>query len=270
MTILAQLWLQEHKPTSFDFWLEDKLRLPETVKDIVGVHRVAERVVFSDTISDVLADMLDAGQIDIKTILTTTRMPAAAIWVEWPEGALRVGALFDCAPNGRIAVIVVAGGERQTPGIIFAGTLDALPMEAQSPAIHLGYVAPKISAEYFECALVEALCGLFFLEQPRLISSEPVSWGAKLQRAREKRGTIPLLEYRRITIKIWAEKKAGHGGAAIALGSTVAGGRRPYHQVTGHFRVIRRETPDVRAIWIDPFFRGDPAVGVLLRERTLA
>ncbi len=38
MTILAQLWLEEHRKTKFDFWLAQRLRLPMTGQDKEGAE----------------------------------------------------------------------------------------------------------------------------------------------------------------------------------------------------------------------------------------
>ncbi len=182
--------------------------------------------------------------------------------------------LLDQAPSGRVAVTVVAGKKHKMSGIIYAGTIDELPMPKGTRAVQLGFstlgpVNAKETQDYFGCTVVEALCGLFLLQQPKVVSVEEIEHGPKLQRARAKRGKLPLLEYRRVQIKIGTIAKRSNASAS-RVDSDDAAGRRRYHRVLGHFRVYGRETPDPHALWIEPYFRGDPSLGIVLHERTLA
>jgi hypothetical protein len=273
MTILAQLWLEDHRKTTYDFLLEHRLQLPVTSRDKETAEHAAERIVFSETISDLFADMMDTGQIDTEIVLTTVRMPAPAVWIEWPHGAIRMGALLDEAPDWRIVIITVAGQKRRANSIIYAGIVDNLPMPKGDRGVHLGFanmgsVESHEQRQFFGGFVMEALFGLFLMQQPKVVRFEDVLHSSAIQHVRMKRGRLPLLEYRRVTVKVGAEERRARTAGQTNESEEITGHRR-YHRVLGHFRVYGRETPDPRALWIDPYFRGDPNVGILLSERTL-
>lgn len=278
MTILAQQWLEDHAPTEFDYWLEARLRLPTKSADVEGAEYAAERVVFENTLCDVIANLMDSGQLGLEVVLQTVRMPCPAIWVEWPHMDVRFGVLLDQGSqvDGPVAVTIVSGKRNSACTILYAGTLTSLPVVAgAAPVAHLGFsamgpVSAPQTQEFFISTVVEALFAVFLLQQPKVIVQQKVQHSPALQKARFKHQRLPLLEYRRVHVLVGQTatpaigERSGQPGGYV--GST---GRKRYHRVLGHFRVYGRETPTPKACWVEPFFRGDPKLGILLHERNL-
>ena len=300
MTILAQKWLENHHATKWDFWLQSRLGLQDGNTPQKNLEHSAERIVVSDAITDLLIDMLNDGSLQIDQVLSTTRMPAPAVWVEWRDRDISFGVLLEenLSKNGNVAVGVVVhktDGTGRIPAVALAGQMPSMPQkkiarhedgrsgfylsvswtyESESRAVLKGDL--EEGAGEFRGVILTALFALFLMQHPKTIKTDLVVHDAKLQKKRLATNKLPLLEYTKIHIKIGENRTvraSSDKDRARALDNkpvemtgheTIV--RRRYHRVVGHFRTMRR-TGDVK--WIDVHYRGDPTLGVVIRERNL-
>lgn len=127
--------------------------------------------------------------------------------------------------------------------------------------------------------VTELIFGIFLITQPRVYSVQNIEWSPRKQAARHKHGKPPLLEYRHIRMKIGKPiKRYEVHATAIRKGfaqsisreadteSNDAITHRRYHKVMGHFRHYVQRDP-AYSVWIEPHYRGDPALGITFTER---
>lgn len=279
MTILAQHWLERRRTSQIDFWVSTRLGVPIDLpgQDIPDLDTLAERFVFADDLAMLGADLNESGQLPTHIVYETVRMPCPCVWLEWKVEdfvkGMRVGVLLEKHPHAETVTWAVIASLKDSPAeLLSTGRIDALPFpKGERPSISVAWTAmngyqPQQDAA---CYVAEALVGMFLVQQPKIFEEELYSADAKLQRARAKRQKPPLIEYRKIHLKIGSVSKRSldrpSGG-----GSGEAVGKRRYHRVLGHFRIYGRGTAAARPVWIEPHFRGDPALGVLIREREVS
>jgi hypothetical protein len=116
--------------------------------------------------------------------------------------------------------------------------------------------------EYLDVA-VECLHGqsgfiraaLLLINTKNLTTSEPYVASSKLQRARQRSGKAPILDYTKVTIKLSKALAARAGDAADP--------KNPMrlHLVRGHFKIRKSGV-----FWWSPFQRGSAAHGVIARQ----
>jgi hypothetical protein len=119
--------------------------------------------------------------------------------------------------------------------------------------------------------LCELIFGIFLVTHPKVYSVEEVKYKPSHKRARILKGKPPLLEYRRIRMHIGKGKKVYSNRPAIDTRTTdiedaASVQHRRYHKVMGHFRHYLKHDPP-HTTWIEPHYRGDPAIGVTFTER---
>jgi hypothetical protein len=126
--------------------------------------------------------------------------------------------------------------------------------------------------------VTELIFGIFLVTQPRTYIEQKVEWHPKKQAAREKHGKPPLLEYRHIRMRISKPiKRYNSTATATTRGFHMIGNEpdtessdaithRRYHKVMGHFRHYLHHDP-AYTVWIEPHYRGDPALGITFTER---
>jgi len=119
----------------------------------------------------------------------------------------------------------------------------------------------------------ELIFGIFLVTQPRCYTDETIKWKASHKAKRAARDKPPLLEYRKIRLHICKPRKhyAQRPASAVTNGvsdtdSSEAVQHRRYHKVMGHFRHYINHDPP-HTTWIEPHYRGDPALGVTFTER---
>lgn len=99
----------------------------------------------------------------------------------------------------------------------------------------------------------------------QIINVAPGHVDEKYQRRRALQGKPPLLEHKRVTLKVGPQeiervlREAREDADEPAF-------RKRQHPVLGHWRTLRRGTPDERRIWVTGHLRGDPALGRITRE----
>jgi hypothetical protein len=119
--------------------------------------------------------------------------------------------------------------------------------------------------------MAQIVNALFLLNVPRVSEVRESVASAKLQKARARRGKMPLLELKHVKLMIGrgGVRYTNRGDLARRPGESVEEHRKRLHQVIGHFRtyVKNREAP--RVSWVPPHWRGDATKGIVLHERTI-
>jgi hypothetical protein len=115
---------------------------------------------------------------------------------------------------------------------------------------------------FFMTHIFTAICLCAFLAIPKTVEVSDVEASPKLQKARSRRGKTPLLSYRKVTLRL---PKTGTAGGPVGGDGTFAGKRR--HQVIGHLRINTRGEAEPTYVWVTPHWRGDAALGVVLKDR---
>jgi hypothetical protein len=125
----------------------------------------------------------------------------------------------------------------------------------------------------YNCVM-DMLFASFLVTQPKVLEEVRVSPTRALQKARASAGKPPLFEYRRLKVRIGGTRKV-YTHAQLSRRKLVSGEdpdseraiqHRRYHKVMGHFRhYLHGDNP--HTTWIEPHYRGDPAIGVTFTER---
>jgi len=117
-------------------------------------------------------------------------------------------------------------------------------------------------------SLRDAVYLMFLLSLPRAVEIVPYVPDYKLQRARAKRGRLPILEHKTVKLNLGvAVKRSECGGYSEGIGGT--GPQKRLHRVLGHIRTYRegvcgREAP--RRTWVPSHWRGDASLGVVIHD----
>lgn len=101
---------------------------------------------------------------------------------------------------------------------------------------------------------------------PRMTVITPVRHGEKLQRARMKRRRAPLVSYNVVQIPLI--RRGLHSAKSFLEG---LGPRKALHHVQGFVRMIADDTSPIgrRGVFVRDHWRGDPELGVRVKERRL-
>ena len=311
--MLAQSWLYGRRMTSpHDAIIEKHLRLPEQFNphsSVAALNELAERIVFVDDVPSLLYEMHENRQLTYEGVLTSAKLPYDLFWIEYKsiigiEGIedlanAEYGALVKRMPNGRVRMYVVIGTKYHDMGVLssLAYVVEFLewPIKMVKPTvlnkqkasaiqfeILYAYNKERIARKEEEATdsvggiVCELIFGIFLVTQPRDYSDEAVTWHPRKQASRRKHNKPPLLEYRRIRLRITKPTKRYSGQPTATRGiritheqdteSTDAVSHRRYHKVIGHFRHYNNHDP-AYSVWIEPHYRGDPALGITFTER---
>ena len=303
--MLAQQWLHgHHVKTKYDRYLASRLVIPTTFNphsSVAVLNNIAERIVFTDDVPSLLYQMYDNKQITYQGMLQTVKLPYDCFWLEYQSRVGMQGSEFNSASYG--ALIERQGDTVYMTIVTGVDLIDKSDLVADSCAITHAIEFPTWPPTVresddkqlsFACHVVHAynaddlrdrkeailelgaiLCelifGIFLVTHPKVYSVEQVKWKDSHKRARERKGKPPLLEYRRIRMHIAKGRKVYAQRPAIDtrttdLDSDASVQHRRYHKVMGHFRHYLKHDPP-HTTWIEPHYRGDPALGVTFTER---
>jgi hypothetical protein len=303
MTTLAQHFLEHRsKPSKWDQTVIDCLKLEHTTA--TEYARYADRIVFDENLNEVYHEMVDAEQLSPEMIFRNVKMPSSHLWIEWRvETAQNIRMQLGCLlvktdrPELPVDMSVITRSDQHggcglvarfkidEPPYLDVASLNGRPFKmtwSDADGRFIDKDGPGSRAfddpndprwgQLMNTVMKGAFFGMFLLQQPKVVEDVPVTHASKLNAKRAKRGKPPLLDYRRIYMKfgvlgsrVGIIKKARHGVAGDGAG----GGKKKYHHVLGHFRCYYRDTPQEHVIWIAEHWRGDPALGVSLKERNL-
>lgn len=238
----------------------------------------AERFVFTEDI-DSLRGHFEEHKISMLMLYKMLRHPAKAYWIEWPFNDVdngrhfcRIGALVDTylayggAGIPKTMVIFYAGGNNITSITAIFYMSDYVEERHGFDAVVIfGDETADMSYANLVSILTEQLAtALFAINTPKVTEIVKVTHDAKLQKARHRRGKPPLIEYKRCTMLIgrklvYTPRRPGESAEAY---------RRRMHQVIGHYRTyLHGRVPHMT--WIEPHWRGDPKLGIVVHERTV-
>jgi hypothetical protein len=209
------------------------------------------------------------------------------------------GALVLRTPNERVRMYIIIGTQFHDIGNIsslaYVIEFDQWPPKMVPHAVKQGVKALQFYVTYAHNSerirdhdeeatniiggiVCELIFGIFLVTQPKVYSEQTVAWHPRKQAARKKHGKPPLLEYRHIRLRITKPVKR-YSGQPTARSKGVqcvtheadtesdsAINHRRYHKVIGHFRHYNRHDP-AYSVWIEPHYRGDPALGITFTER---
>lgn len=292
------------KPSPHDRQMTDALTLEYTTAN--DYAKMADRVVFDEELLEVYHQMIDDEQIEANMIFRNVRLPSDRLWVEWRalttnEDAMQVGALFEMTTRTELPIdMIVMCRSCRTGGmgIVSRYKIDPPPY-AQADGLQFKMTWSDADGTFTSAKgnpnggaglaiddphdprwgklmstfLKGAFFGLFLLQQPRVTDVTEVKHPEKVQAKRRKHGKKPLVEYRRVKLKVGVV--AGRTGVLkrargeAAAGDGAGGGKKKYHHVMGHFRCYHRDEPNEIVVWIAEHYRGDPALGFMLREKHL-
>lgn len=315
--MLAQSWLYGRRMTSpHDHVVVKHLKLPDQFNphsSVAVLNTLAERIVFTDDVPSLLYEMHDNHQLTYEGMLTSAKLPFDNFWIEY-KSVLGIGDVYEVKraeygalvvrmPNGNVRFYVIIGTDFHDLGSI-SSLAYVIDFDHWPPRMVSGVAKdrPQIKAlqfwvvyahnrKYIESEdedakntlggiVTELIFGIFLVTQPKVYSDEKVEWQPRKQAARRKHGKPPLLEYRRIRLRICKPMKrynASERATASTRGiympsnepdteSSDAVQHRRYHKVMGHFRHYNRHDP-AYSVWIEPHYRGDPALGITFTER---
>ena len=274
------------------------------------LNTLAERIVFTDDVPTLLYDMHDNRQLTFDGVLSSARLPYDCFWLEYntvvgigsldDNGGLEntsYGALIQRIGVEAVRMYIIVGLKwRDSPVIstlAYAVDFDVWPPIVTSRK-HEGKKALQFELRYafnydrlvsgnkrarasvadLGSVVNELIFGIFLLTQPRVYTDEAVKWKTAHKRARAARNRPPLLEYRKLRLHICKPRKHYEQRPAIDrvqtdTESAEAVQHRRYHKVMGHFRhYVNHEPP--HTTWIEPHYRGDPALGVTFTERDVS
>ena len=307
MTTLAQHFLDgtRVKRSPHDGQVLSGLTLEYTTAN--DYAKMADRVVFAEELLEVYHEMVDNEQIEPAMIFRNVKLPSDKLWIEWnvvsrkdvaPDGGMQVGALFEMTTREELPldmIVMCRSINTGGMGVVAKYKIDPPPYMDSLNGMRFkmtwsdrdgmftdsrgentfGISDPNDPrwGQLMSTFIKGAFFGLFLLQQPRVTDTTEVKHAEKIQQKRRKKGKRPLVEYKRVTLKVGII--AGRAGVlrrdrsdAIA-GDGAGGGKKKYHHVLGHFRCYHRDTPEENVIWIAPHYRGDPSLGVILREKHL-
>ena len=243
---------------------------------------LAEKFVFNENAPQTVSELVRAGSVDKNVPFLVCGLPTDPCWVEWSLGGIRLGALLDTSivweDGGLHTTITFAGKSRgHAARPLFLMRAPALPWtqknirdDAYNCAMCWCYAKDidtrESQAAQAKTTMRELVYCLFLINTPRIAEVEEVIPPARLNAKRRTARRPPLVEYRRLTLRVGVAR-ARSGRAADSPPAEGEAERRRLHQVMGHIRVYqkRRDVPHVT--WIPPHWRGDASLGVVLHER---
>lgn len=291
--ILAQRWLHlPHKPTKWDDVLRSHLEINTKGMATDVAMSYTERLVYNHELPSTLTRLVNNNGIDIKMMYNTMKMPSDRVWVEYnteigDKGVWKIGGMFLQYNLEQMRLIIVMGTETKfgwVSGITHVIRFERWPPKFQGSALPLNMHYHFTTLDEFardkgyqsdtRNMVDELVFGLFLITQPRTIETQDHVHAYKQQRARVKLGKPPLIDYRRVNIKIATGKRQGGVDTRqdhATIQNTSGGGRKQYHHVLGHFRHygVTDKRKEAHTTWIDDHWRGDPSLGVILHERNV-
>lgn len=275
---------------------------------VASLNQLAERIVFTDDVPTMLYDMHENKQLTYEGVIKSAKLPYDLFWMEYNTTvgmgtmtdvrSCRYGALIQRIGGGKVRWIIVTGMNIMDRGwvstICYIVDFDEWPplimMEGkagiqfrvryafnQHAMEALGDRDRELTKELGN-TINELMFGVFLITQPRVYSEERVKYKQSHARSRAAKGLPPLLEYRKLKVHVHKTYKRYTGKGqrpAIAAMNTVdteseaAIRHRRYHKVIGHFRhYLNQDEP--HTVWIEPHYRGDPALGITFTERDVS
>jgi hypothetical protein len=119
----------------------------------------------------------------------------------------------------------------------------------------------------------DILDALFMIMTPRVCEVRHAEHSPKLQRSRQKQNKMPLVEYKKMLIRVGMgqPRYARHASSPSELVPGQPTGRHHrLHRVIGHFRTYREGRERPYCTFVPQHWRGDEKLGIILKERHVA
>jgi hypothetical protein len=276
--MLAQAWLYgERARTRYDKVLEAHLTIPDKFNPFSSVavlNNIAERIVFTDDVPTLLYSLWDNKQLSFHSMINSAKLPYDCFWIEYstkmgvvPDDDIKrgmYGALIKRTGNtqdGAVKMYIVAGIEdsnKFASTIAYVCNFDRWPPLVNSERFK-GRSALQFDVEYafnirenmrdyagaideLGSIVSELIFGIFLVTQPKIYKEERVEWHPKKQAARKKSNKPPLLEYRRIRMRVLTpatryvpskiRPQISEGETLLDTESEAAKQHRRYHNVS--------------------------------------
>lgn len=236
--------------------------------DVLGWSRsnlvAAEKVVFPESPIDIFNRLPGANLNLLRDLVDQQKLIYENLWVEWGLGdGVLIGVLLNREPplDGKdlIRICIVAGRVSSPPKLIAVAGVRG---EGRERGLRITYQITEMDVQYILEAMTNVFLSMWLLQQQGLVTKHATTFGPGAQKAQKKRNKPPLLDFTRITVNLGNYQSGTHVGS---LQGDRAATR--YHSVMGHLRTLHRDTPEQRVVWIKPFFRGDPALGFVNKEK---
>lgn len=240
-------------------------------RDLISSLPWVETLVFHENVADIVRDEMTAGHIHRPDYfrLKDIHIPYNDFWIEYPEVGFREGYLVGKADNAihlLLAVSVPTEGKSAWMPILSGkfGVDDRFQVSFDNLQV------PPANDPDFEARLVwsigSLLHTLFTLTVPRMTSIITVSPSATVNKARQKKGRYPVIEYKKVVVNLM--KPANVYPHNNTVPSNI---HKRLHQVQGHIRTLVGTTLQgaPRHTWISPHWRGDPHLGVIIHDKTI-
>jgi hypothetical protein len=299
MSTLASDFLKsEFKPKSTDSpklarlrkWTDNYVRVhllppnPDASEQLID--QTSERYVFDEDAPSIVRNLIHTKTIDESIVFETIRLPATSVWIEYPTGeGIRVGLLIGLAtfassgPVQHKTVMAVIG---QTESGVRAIGLTGLPdfpfKRGESYATCYwwldkasGELVPNVDTTGIKEFVIDLADCLFLINTPRVSEMRTNTFGHKKPKARHEHEGLPLVEYKRVIVKVGVgTPRYPHNDHVDvnSIESTEARHRR-LHRVVGHFRTYREGREQPRVTFVPQHWRGDASLGILLHERVI-
>ncbi|WP_267428660.1 hypothetical protein [Methylobacterium sp. GC_Met_2] len=268
-------WRRAKDALSHGFEINHSVPAHKALADFIAVDAAAAAQRFA--IDGVDFDSLQQLGVQVFDTGISPRLPANKVWIEGP-----------------ITMTHLYGEERGLIGALLWQEDGWIVADYFSDVYGSGYPAPLVSGRVWHHGYrdITARCEWFCfqnsglqcqdngpslfqelsiltelliaaLNAPRIVERQEIRWQPALQKARLKRGRHPLLSFNKV--KITLPKTSSSYGSTMA--HEVGNGVR-YHGVLGHLRRIEKPYgPELT--WVRPHFRGDPRLGVVVKERAV-
>jgi len=279
---LAEHYLREGRPSHHSHNLNHAWTVHDYVLHALGgsgdPRDTADRFVFQQSPALAMARLIDSKALAVETLRTSVKMPSTFLWIEFPEDTkrlnnhYRVAFLVGEGDDSILVTEVMDFGRGCHPAPVSVMEFPLLPWAAQSACSVLWCAAPNVQrAELLKYAGSSVTGALFFLSVPRTIELREVK-SARIRRIHEKQ-VYPDVEYKQVKLKIGGK----HVQYVRREGESEAEYHKRLHHVIGHFRTYTHtygskgveKRPVPKTVWIEPHWRGDASMGVLLREHII-
>jgi hypothetical protein len=278
-----------------DHFIMSRLYAPKDA-ELEHLKVVAERFVFEEPAADVVDGLVKAGQIDRRTVIETLVLPYSNMWIEMPMPMKRADGEMINAQIGYMIGRVVPGdsallpsemnvcaitiyspahGKQVTPLCLFE--LPEFPLKPTTgtdghtilnyrPFFFGTKLKPdEKHSDEMDHMLSDLFDALFFLTVPRAVEYSAASFGPRKAKVQARTGK-PFVEFRKVHIKI-GSSVTRYPGVTSAGSAGGEAGKRKLHRVGTFLRTYRKGREQPHVVALDPFWRGDPKLGVIIKEK---
>lgn len=250
----------------------------------------AEKYVFSEDAPDIVRGLVASGAVDDRLVWESMRLPATNFWIEYPiknHDLTQVGMMIGSVAmsdsvlaSQRVMLAIVGKTDRDRVAACALMSLPEVRLVPGQSHVHLHWFLDRLAkgpnknqdeehdAKMFVHDLVDCL---FLINTPRVSELRTGAFGKRKVKKIEDRDTLPLVEYRRIVVKIGVGQPKYPKSTSVDPASTesVDARHRRLHRVVGHFRTYREGRNQPKVSFVPQYWRGDAGLGVLLHEREM-